>query len=59
MITPGELMVMTCEVLGHNWSSWLPGGRCQRCGVQAVEVLAWDSSGQLLGIVPTNKDLFR
>ncbi|MBF6179897.1 hypothetical protein [Nocardia otitidiscaviarum] len=46
---------MTCEVLGHQWTCWLPCGHCQRCGVPAIEVLAWDASGQLLGLIPTDR----
>lgn len=59
MITHGELSVVSCEVYGHNWSIWLPGGHCLRCGIPAIEVLAWDCYGQLLGIVPTSRDTSR
>ncbi|WP_157184355.1 hypothetical protein [Nocardia niigatensis] len=51
-----ELITSTCEVLGHQWSSVLPSGHCRRCGIPAVEVLAWDRHGQLLGTIPTGKD---
>ncbi|MCP9619686.1 hypothetical protein NMK54_05835 [Nocardia otitidiscaviarum] len=54
MNTPNELALMICEVRGHQWDSWLPGGRCLCCGVPAIEVLAWDDSGQLLGYIPTD-----
>ncbi|MFE3796968.1 hypothetical protein [Nocardia tengchongensis] len=59
MITPDELTIVSCEAYGHNWSIWLPHGVCLRCGIPATEVLAWDSYGQLLGIIPTNRDSVR